>query len=119
MNAYLENSDYPFEAIFQDAISQVKEEISDRKNQARVKQGIISSKSNQSLKTLSHNYRSEHQKSQDTLDKELNMNSHGRDLHAPEAIRPQHFTEPDKRRLMSIFLQSEDILYFTYSLLYP
>ena len=32
MNAYLENSDYPFEAIFQDAISQVKEEISDRKN---------------------------------------------------------------------------------------
>ena len=37
----------------------------------------------------------------------------------PDWVKPQHFTESDKRRLMSVFLQSEDILFFTYSLLYP
>jgi hypothetical protein len=36
-----------------------------------------------------------------------------------ETVKPQHFTEPDKRRLMTLFMQSEDILYFTYGLLYP
>jgi len=36
-----------------------------------------------------------------------------------ETVKPHHFTEPDKRRLMTLFMQSEDILYFTYGLLYP
>ena len=30
-NAYLEDSEYPFESIFQDAISQIKLEIAERK----------------------------------------------------------------------------------------
>lgn len=37
----------------------------------------------------------------------------------PGGSKQQQLTEPDKRRLMSLFLQSEDILYFTYGLLYP
>ena len=37
----------------------------------------------------------------------------------PDTVKLTHITEPDKRRLMSLFLSSEDILYFTYGLLYP
>jgi hypothetical protein len=44
INAYLEESEYPFEAIFQESINQVKEEVADRKNENR-KNGIGVTKS--------------------------------------------------------------------------
>lgn len=44
INAYLEDSEYPFEAIFQESINQVKEEVADRKNENR-KNGICVTKS--------------------------------------------------------------------------
>ena len=51
------------------------------------------------------------QRSSDTLDQDSSGTT--------DWVKPHHFTESDKRRLMSVFLQSEDILFFTYSLLYP
>ena len=63
----------------------------------------VKSKSIQSLKPIN-------QRSSDSL---------GSHNFTPEVVRPQHFTEPDKRRLMNLFFSSEDILYFTYGLLYP
>jgi len=44
INAYLEESEYPFEAIFQESINQVKEIVADRKNENR-KNGIGVTKS--------------------------------------------------------------------------
>lgn len=44
INAYLEESEYPFEAIFQEAINQVREEIADRKNESK-RNGIAVTKS--------------------------------------------------------------------------
>jgi hypothetical protein len=41
------------------------------------------------------------------------------ELLTADIVKPSHFIDSDKRRLMSLFLQSEDILYFTYGLLYP
>jgi hypothetical protein len=68
--------------------------------------------------------KSENQRSKESLDifSSANTNSNpmsSNELLTVETVKPQHFTEPDKRRLMTLFMQSEDILYFTYGLLYP
>jgi hypothetical protein len=49
----LDESDYPFEAIFQEAINQVKEEIADRKNDVKTN-GIGVTKSISSLRHAAH-----------------------------------------------------------------
>ncbi len=61
-----------------------------------------------------------HQKSSDSLDTSLGHFNHGiKESLIGEQVKHTMFTESDKRRLMSLFFSSEDILYFTYGLLYP
>ena len=112
INAYLEDSEYPFEAIFQESINQVKEEVADRKNENR-KNGICVTKSISRLRKHAHE-EALHLKSTDRFGKQS-----PREQLTADTVKPHHLIESDKRRLMSLFLQSEDILYFTYGLLYP
>ena len=70
--------------------------------------------------------KSENQRSLESLDKysavagaNANPVSNSNEPLTVETVKPHLFTEPDKRRLMTLFMQSEDILYFTYGLLYP
>lgn len=84
----------------------------------------LTSKSAQTQKMLGQ--KSENQRSLESLDKysaiagaNANPVTHSTEPLTVETVKPHLFTEPDKRRLMTLFMQSEDILYFTYGLLYP
>jgi hypothetical protein len=70
-------------------------------------------------------HKSDNQRSLESLDKVsgvgagINAAPQSNEPLTVDTVKPHLFTEPDKRRLMTLFMQSEDILYFTYGLLYP
>lgn len=113
-NNQIEDATYPFELYFNESVSRVKEEISERKYKHAQETSMLDKGRRQSESTHTDDQGGDglnnpyvHKSIFNKFDLEV------------DHVKLGQFTEHDKRRVLEEFMSNEEVLYFLYGILFP